>query len=89
MIRSLTRKVLGSAAAAVDLMATAAVTAHAQRTGQARVRPHADRLRALAGKVHDPGYPPVPNEENISSLATPGYGGSCTLRDEREPDAAE
>ena len=47
MIRSLTRKVLGSAAAAVDLFATAAVTAHAHRTGQARPRPHADRLRAL------------------------------------------
>jgi pimeloyl-ACP methyl ester carboxylesterase len=47
VIRSLTRKVLGSAAAAVDLMATAAVTAHAQRTGQARARPHADRLHAL------------------------------------------
>jgi dienelactone hydrolase len=48
MIRSLTRKVLGSAAAAVDRVATAAVTAHAHRTGQARPRPHADRLRALA-----------------------------------------
>ncbi len=47
MIRALTRKVLGSAAAAVDLMATAAVTAHAQRTGQARPRPHADRRRML------------------------------------------
>lgn len=47
MIRALTRKVLGSAAAAVDLMATAAVTAHAHRTGQARPRPHADRLRTL------------------------------------------
>jgi len=47
VIRSLTRKVLGSAAAAVDLMATAAVTAHAQRTGQTRERPHADRLRLL------------------------------------------
>jgi hypothetical protein len=47
LIRSLTRKMLGSAAAAVDLMATAAVTAHAQRTGQARTRPHADRVRQL------------------------------------------
>jgi dienelactone hydrolase len=47
VIRSLTRKMLGSAAAAVDLVATAAVTAHAQRTGLARSRPHADRLRAL------------------------------------------
>ncbi|HXK17604.1 MAG TPA: CocE/NonD family hydrolase, partial [Polyangiaceae bacterium] len=47
MIRSLTRRVLGSAAAAVDLVATAAVTAHAQRTGQARERPHAERVRAL------------------------------------------
>jgi pimeloyl-ACP methyl ester carboxylesterase len=47
LIRSLTRKMLGSAAAAVDLMATAAVTAHAQRTGQARPRPHADRVRQL------------------------------------------
>ena len=47
MIRSLTRKVLGSAAAAVDRVATAAVAAHAQRTAQTRPRPHADRLRAL------------------------------------------
>lgn len=47
MIRSLTRKMLGSAAAAVDVMATRAVTAHAQRTAQARPRPHADRLRVL------------------------------------------
>lgn len=48
MIRSLTRKMLGSAAAAVDLMATAAVTAHAVRAGQAREPSHAERLRALA-----------------------------------------
>lgn len=47
MIRSLTRKVLGTAAAAVDVMATAAVTAHANRTGQVRERPHADKLRLL------------------------------------------
>jgi hypothetical protein len=47
VIRSLTRKVLGSAAAAVDLMATAAVTAHAARIGQTRPRPHADRLQLL------------------------------------------
>jgi pimeloyl-ACP methyl ester carboxylesterase len=47
MIRSLTRRMLGSAAAAVDLVATAAVTAHAQRTGQSKPRPHADRLRLL------------------------------------------
>jgi dienelactone hydrolase len=47
MIRSLTRRMLGSAAAAVDLMATAAVSAHASRSGQARERPHADRLRLL------------------------------------------
>jgi pimeloyl-ACP methyl ester carboxylesterase len=47
MIRSLTRRMLGSAAAAVDLMATAAVTAHAQRTGSSRERPHADRVRSL------------------------------------------
>jgi Alpha/beta hydrolase family len=47
MIRSLTRRFLGSAAAAVDLVATAAVTAHAQRTGSTRERPHADRVRAL------------------------------------------
>jgi pimeloyl-ACP methyl ester carboxylesterase len=38
---------LGSAAAAVDLMATAAVTAHAQRTGQRRERPHSERVRLL------------------------------------------
>jgi pimeloyl-ACP methyl ester carboxylesterase len=48
VIRSLTRRVLGSAAAAVDLVATAAVTAHAQRTGAARERPHADRVRVLS-----------------------------------------
>jgi dienelactone hydrolase len=47
VIRSLTRKMLGSAAAAFDVMATAAVTAHAARTGQARAKPHADRLRQL------------------------------------------
>lgn len=47
MIRLLTRRVLGSAAAAVDLMATAAVSAHAARTGQTRARPHPDRLRLL------------------------------------------
>jgi pimeloyl-ACP methyl ester carboxylesterase len=47
VIRSLTRKMLGSAAAAVDLMATAAVAAHAQRTGQTRERPHSERLRLL------------------------------------------
>src|SRR4051794_34313339 len=38
---------LGTAAAAVDLMATAAVTAHAQRTGQTRERPHTERVRLL------------------------------------------
>jgi pimeloyl-ACP methyl ester carboxylesterase len=48
VIRLLTRKMLGTAAAAVDLMATAAVTRHAVRTGQARPRPHADRLKLLA-----------------------------------------
>lgn len=48
MIRSLTRRVLGSAAAAVDLVATAAVTAHAQRTGQTTERPHSDKVRALS-----------------------------------------
>lgn len=47
MIRSFTRKVLGSAAAAVDRVATAAVTAHAHRTGQVRERPHADKIRLL------------------------------------------
>ena len=47
MIRGLTRKMLGTAAAAVDLMATAAVTAHAQRSGQARERPHGERVRVL------------------------------------------
>jgi hypothetical protein len=47
VIRLLTRKMLGSAAAAVDVMATAAVAAHASRTGQAGAKPHADRLRQL------------------------------------------
>jgi pimeloyl-ACP methyl ester carboxylesterase len=47
MIRSLTRRMLGTAAAAVDLVATAAVTAHAQRIGQSKPRPPADRLRLL------------------------------------------
>lgn len=47
MIKLLTRRVLGSAAAAVDRMATAAVSAHAQRAGHSRERPHADRLRTL------------------------------------------
>lgn len=47
MIRSLTRRVLGSAAAAVDRMATAAVTAHAERSGHVRERPHTERIRLL------------------------------------------
>lgn len=47
MIRSLTRKVLGSAASAVDRMATAAVSAHAERSRQTNQRPHSDRLRLL------------------------------------------
>ncbi len=48
MIGSLTRRMLGSAAAAVDLMVTAAVTAHAQRTvGTREPRPHADKVRVL------------------------------------------
>jgi hypothetical protein len=47
MIRALTRKVLGSAAAAVDRAATAAVTAHATRGGRARARPHAETRRLL------------------------------------------
>lgn len=47
MIRSLTRKMLGSAAAAFDVMATVAVTAHAARMAQAPAKPHADRLRLL------------------------------------------
>lgn len=46
MIRALTRKVLGSAAAALDVMATAAVTAHAAR-GQSQAKPHAERVRLL------------------------------------------
>lgn len=47
MIRTLTRKLLGSAAGVVDVMATAAVTAHAGRSGRVRERPHADRMRVL------------------------------------------
>jgi pimeloyl-ACP methyl ester carboxylesterase len=47
VIRALTRKVLGSAASAVDRVATAAVSAQAARQGHVRQRPHADRLRAL------------------------------------------
>ncbi len=46
MIRSLTRRVLGGAAAAFDVMATAAVTAHAARLG-VKERPHEERLRLL------------------------------------------
>jgi pimeloyl-ACP methyl ester carboxylesterase len=48
MIGSLKRKVLGSAAQAVDLMATAAVTAHAQRRSRSRAASHAQPLRGLA-----------------------------------------
>jgi len=48
MIRVLTRRMLGSAAAAVDRMATAAVSAHAARTVPIRARPHTDRMRLLA-----------------------------------------
>jgi pimeloyl-ACP methyl ester carboxylesterase len=47
VIRSFTRKVLGSAAAAFDVMATAAVAAHAARIAQAPERPHSERLRLL------------------------------------------
>lgn len=47
MIRALTRRMLGSAAAAVDRVATAAVTAHAQRGGSAESRPAGERLRRL------------------------------------------
>ena len=47
MIRSLTKRVLGSAAAAVDRVATAAVTAHASRADQRRERPHSELLRVL------------------------------------------
>lgn len=84
MIRLLTRKMLGSAAAAVDLMATAAVTAHAQRTGQKRERPHPERLRLLErlearfrdapldGFFTDP-EPISPGERHVRSF---GPGGS-------------
>mgnify|MGYP000078051102 CR=1 FL=1 len=47
MIRSLTRRLLGSAAAAVDRVATAAVSVHASRRAQTPQKPHSDRLRAL------------------------------------------
>lgn len=47
MIRFLTRRMLGSAAAAVDLVATAAVAKHAERSGRTRDRPHSERLRLL------------------------------------------
>ncbi len=47
MIRSLTRKLLGSAAAAVDRAATAAVSAQAARQRRTSQRPHSDRVRAL------------------------------------------
>lgn len=47
MIRALTRRVLGSAAAAVDRFATAAVTAHAQRGGPAQPHAAGERLRRL------------------------------------------
>jgi dienelactone hydrolase len=51
MIRSLTRRMLGGAAGAVDRFATAAVSAHASRTARARPRPHAERVRALSRLV--------------------------------------
>jgi pimeloyl-ACP methyl ester carboxylesterase len=47
LIRSFTRKMLSSAAGAVDRVATAAVTAHASRSGRVRERPHAERVRFL------------------------------------------
>lgn len=84
MIRSLTRRVLGSAAAAVDLMATAAVTAHAQRSASAREpRRHAERLRVLerlearsrdaelSGFFAEPGVI-VPGERRVRSLGRDG-----------------
>ncbi|HYP89425.1 MAG TPA: hypothetical protein VEQ59_14760 [Polyangiaceae bacterium] len=79
----MTRKVLGSAASAVDLMVTAAVTAHAQRTGQAKERPHSERLRLLErldarfrdapldGFFDEP-QPIFPGERQVRSLAAQG-----------------
>ena len=84
MIRSLTRRMLGSAAAAVDLMATAAVAAHAERTVYTRERPHSERLRLLErldarfrdapldGFFSEP-TPVFPGERRVRSF---GQGGS-------------
>lgn len=47
MIRALTRRLLSTAASAVDRAATLAVVAHAHRSGQAHERASADRLRQL------------------------------------------
>lgn len=84
MIRLLTRRVLGSAAAAVDLVATAAVTAHASRTGQTRERPHTETLRLLErldARFRDDtldGFfdaPPAisPGERRVRALAGDGH----------------
>ncbi len=86
MIRSITRRMLGSAAAAVDLVATAAVTAHASRSAPGRERAHAETLRllerldarfrdeALHGFFDAPGVI-VPGERRVRSL---GEGGAVT-----------
>jgi pimeloyl-ACP methyl ester carboxylesterase len=83
MIRQLTRKMLGSAAAAVDLMATAAVTAHAQRGHQKPERPSAERsrwLERLDARLRDvplEGFfaepePISPGERRVRSLGPAG-----------------
>ncbi|HEY6079245.1 MAG TPA: alpha/beta fold hydrolase, partial [Polyangiaceae bacterium] len=83
MIRGLTRRMLGSAAGAVDRFATAAVAAHAARTSQARPRPHAERVRALerlAGRLcedelHDffaAPSPILPGERRVRQLGRDG-----------------
>jgi pimeloyl-ACP methyl ester carboxylesterase len=54
MIRALTRKVLGTAAAAVDRVATAAVSAHGARSsGVLRPRPESERLTRLIELASD------------------------------------
>lgn len=87
MIRSLTRRMLGSAAAAVDRMATAAVSAHAQRIGSTRPRPHADRVRTLErleARFRDAelaGFFAEPRPISPGARHVRGYGRGGTVTD--------
>jgi pimeloyl-ACP methyl ester carboxylesterase len=96
MIRALTRRMLGSAAQAVDLVATAAVTAHAQRAAQTRDPIHSERLRGLGrlaarfqdaeldGFFAEP-HDIFPGERAVRSLGRKGKVTDLSWRSEFSP----